>query len=130
MEDRNLQLYRQFRDEIDHYCFPLLKEMAGDNYIEIKYEDKVVGFLIVVCGYVDGLYVEPEYRGKGLAKQAVLNYLNNGGYINTLHIVNNNDVAKKFWNSILNLEVLDSSPVDTLYRVVKNNGKEVLILNY
>lgn len=119
MEDRNLQLYKQFREEIDTLCFPLMRIMAGkNNYREIIYEGKVVGFLMVIRGYVDGIYVEPEYRGKGLAKHAVLDYLNDGGYISTLHIVKTNTVAQKFWNSIFNLEEVDSSPVDTLYRVI------------
>lgn len=124
MEDRNLQLYKQFRNEIDTLSFPLMRNMAGkDNYREIKYDDRVVGFLIVIRGYVNGIYVEPEYRNKGLARQAVLDYLNEGGFIATLHIINTNTVAKKFWNSIFILEEIDTSPVDTLYRVLGMSKK-------
>ena len=119
MENRNLQLYKQFRNEIDTLSFPLMRNMAGkDNYREIKYDGRVVGFLIVIRGYVNGIYVEPEYRNKGLARQAVLDYLNEGGFIATLHIINTNTTAKKFWNSIFILEEIDTSPVDTLYRVL------------
>ena len=124
MEDRNLQLYKQFRNEIDTLSFPLMRNMAGkDNYREIKYDDRVVGFLIVIRGYVNGIYVEPEYRNKGLARQSVLDYLNEGGFIATLHIINTNTAAKKFWNSIFILEEIDTSPVDTLYRVLGMSKK-------
>ena len=113
--ETGLQLYKKFRESIDTLCFPLL--IRTSDFREILYDGKVVGFLMVMRGYVDGIYVEPEYRGKGLARKAVLDYLSTGGIIRTLHIVNSNTIAKRFWESLFTMRVLDSCDIDTLYQI-------------
>lgn len=78
-----------------------------------------VGFIIVIDGYVDGIYVIPEHRRKGIAKKAVMDYLKSGGVITRLHIIRTNTPALNFWKSIFVLEPENDCPVDVLYRVVK-----------
>ena len=109
-------MFVNFRRELDVLAFPLIKDIS--DYREIKYNDKVVGFLMVEHGYVDSLYVEPMFRRKGLARCTVMNYLMEGKIIDSLHIINTNKTAYKFWNNIFKLEQLEQNNVDTLYRVV------------
>lgn len=124
MESNNeLDMYLDFRKEIDVLAFPLIKK--NFDYIKIYHLGKQVGFLIVYDGYVESLYVKPEFRRLGLAKKAVLNYINQGKSITRLHILDSNKVAHKFWSSIFDLYSLDFSSVDTLYSVMlKQEGKE------
>ena len=116
--DNWLSMYLMFRKEIDTIQFHLLKSWSGNGVVEIKHGDNVVGFLMVIERYVNGIYVIPEFRRLGLAKKAVLNYIKQGGVIETLHIVNSNSTALAFWKSIFNLELIDECPCDTYYRVV------------
>lgn len=124
MESNNeLDMYLDFRKEIDVLAFPLIKK--NFDYIKIYHLGKQVGFLIVYDGYVESIYVKPEFRRLGLAKKAVLNYINQGKPITRLHILDSNRIAYKFWSSIFNLCSLDFSSVDTLYSVMlKQEGKE------
>ena len=128
------EMYLAFRKTMDDYCFPLIKEWAtkqkgfitlyDDN--DDKDKRKPVGFLIVIDGYVDGIYVKPDYRRKGIAKKAVMDYLKRGGVITRLHIIRTNTPAIKLWKSIFVLEPENDCPVDVLYRVVhrKNTNNE------
>lgn len=112
---------------MDCYCFPLIKEWATkqEGFITLydenddKSKRKPVGFLIVIDGYVDGIYVMPEHRRKGIAKKAVMDYLKSGGVITLLHIIRTNTPALNFWKSIFVLEPENDCPVDVLYRVVR-----------
>ena len=126
-EEALLEMYLAFRKTVDNYCFPLIKEWATKQkgFITL-YDDnddnderKPVGFLIVIDGYVDGIYVKPDYRRKGIAKKAVMDYLKRGGVITRLHIIRTNTPALNFWKSIFVLEPEYDCPVDVLYRVVK-----------
>lgn len=112
-------MYMAFRKTIDEYFFPLIKRWAKEQggYLVLKDEGEPVGFLIVVDGYVDGIYVKPEHRRKGIARKAVIDYINNGGVIERLHVVRSNKTALKFWKSIFVMTVVGSSPVDVLYGV-------------
>ena len=124
-----LEMYLAFRKTVDNYCFPLIKEWAtkqkgfitlyDNNDNDDKDKRKPVGFLIVIDGYVDGIYVMPEHRRKGIAKKAVMDYLKSGGVITRLHIIRTNTPAIKFWKSIFVLEPENDCPVDVLYNVVK-----------
>ena len=126
-EEALLEMYLAFRKTVDNYCFPLIKEWAtkqkgfitlyDDN--DDKDKRKPVGFLIVIDDYVDGIYVKPDYRRKGIAKKAVMDYLKSGGVITRLHIIRTNTPALNFWKSIFVLEHENDCPVDVLYRVVK-----------
>ena len=121
------EMYFAFRNTMDCYCFPLIKEWATkqEGFITLydenddKSKRKPVGFLIVIDGYVDGSYVMPEHRRKGIAKKAVMDYLKNGGVITRLHIIRTNTPALNFWKSIFVLEPENDCPVDVFYNVVK-----------
>ena len=121
------EMYLAFRKTMDCYCFPLIKEWATkqEGFITLydenddKSKRKPVGFLIVIDGYVHGIYVMPEHRRKGIAKKAVMDYLKSGGVITRLHIIRTNTPALKFWESIFVLEPENDCPVDVLYNVVK-----------
>ena len=115
-------MFVNFRRELDVLAFPLIKEIS--DYREIKYNDKVVGFLMVEHGYVDSIYVEPMYRKQGLAKKAVMDYLAEGKVIDRLHIINTNKVAYEFWNSIFELRKDFGNNVDHLYFVVAVRNKD------
>ena len=104
---------------MDDLCFPLLKAWAESGkvgcYEVIKYEEKAAGFLMVVDGYLEGIYVKPEFRRKGLARKAVLDHID---IIQGLHIINTNETAKDFWFSILELKQKNQNPCDA-YFIVK-----------
>lgn len=114
-------MYLEFRKEIDTLSFPLLKKWSGSGYVEIKKDDLIVGFLMVIENYVEGIYVKPEYRRLGLAGKAVLDYIKGGGVIERLHIVKSNKTALLFWESIFYLRKIDECPCDTLYSVTGVN---------
>ena len=117
MIPNELQMYLDFRKVCDTLSFPMLREWG--EYRQIKCDGEVVGFLMVIEGYVEGIYVKPEYRRKGLARKAVLEFMDDGGYIDTLHIIKTNETAQKFWESIFHLVTISDCPVDTLYRVIR-----------
>lgn len=126
-EEALREMYLAFRKTMDDYCFPLIKEWAQkqEGFIMLyddnddKSKHNPVGFLIVINGYVDGIYVMPEHRRKGIAKKAVMDYLKSGGVITRLHIIRTNTPALNFWKSIFVLETENECPVDVLYNVVK-----------
>lgn len=136
-EEALLEMYLAFRKTVDNYCFPLIKEWAtkqkgfitlyDDN--DDKDKRKPVGFLIVIDGYMDGIYVKPDYRRKGIAKKAVMDYLKRGGVITRLHIIRTNTLALNFWKSIFILEPENDCPVDVLYRVIRRKEHEQGISN-
>lgn len=107
-------LYLSFRGELDTMAFPLIEA----DMIEIYDKGELVGFLMVENGYIDGIYVEPSHRRKGLARQAVMCYVDDYGLPDRLHIINVNETAKKFWYSIFDMRILDVNGVDTLYEIV------------
>ncbi len=121
MQSEELKMFHDFRNRMDDLCFPALKEMseASDGMKIIHCDGKVAGFLMIIDGYVEGIYVKPDFRRKGLARQAVLDAADS---IRTLHIINTNEEAKAFWFSVLDLEPMECNRVDTLYSVegVKN----------
>lgn len=136
-EEALREMYLAFRKTMDDYCFPLIKEWAQkqEGFIML-YDDNDdnakrnhVGFLIVIDGYVDGIYVMPEHRRKGIAKKAVMDYLKSGGVITRLHIIRTNTLALNFWKSIFILEPENDCPVDVLYRVIRRKEHEQGISN-
>ena len=124
-------LFHEFRHDIDELALPTLMAMAADKgATRLLIEDnRAVGFLMVIDGYVEGIYVQPEYRRKGIARRAVLDYLRDFPFsppeevIRTLHIVNANKAARKFWFSIFDMHKIDSNPVDKLYEVDGLKGR-------
>lgn len=121
-----IEMYSKFRQELDKMCIPLILANVWIN--RIYYEGKWVGMLCTTETYIDCIYIEPKYRNKGLAKKAVLEWYDkqkNNPFALRLHIINDNTVALKFWNSIFELKVVDRNQVDTLYEIkgVKKNDR-------
>ena len=123
--DEELEMFKSFRNELDTMSFPALKQMArneedskqGTYTVIMDGEFNPVGFLLVIDGYVEGIYVKPEHRRKGYARNAVIGYILNRGLLNTFHVINKNRTAKKFWFSLFKCHVVESTEVDTLYQV-------------
>ena len=117
-------LYLKFREELDKICVPVILENL-DYIVDIKCDGKLVGIVGGNAGYIDVVYILPEYRRKGLAKKAVLEWYKRykSQYENTkLHIINNNVLALKFWKSLFRLRAITSNAVDTLYEILKAKG--------
>jgi len=114
------KLYNAFRVEIEEICTPeILKQVTTVKLIE---DDKAVGIFCYIKQrgfiYIDALYVVPEYRRKGIGKNAVLNWYED--FKNEeirLHIVHKNETAYKFWTSIFEIEPIESNFLDTLYLI-------------
>lgn len=122
MDDCLAQMWHDFRYTIDELVFPKTKKWAERDGVfkVIEADGKAVGFLAVIGGYIEGIYVHPDYRRRGLARKAVLDYIDAGGEIGSLHIVKGNKPAEKFWRSIFILEkdeLAPTNPVDTFYIV-------------
>ena len=115
-----VELYLKFREELDKICVPvILDNLSCVEYI--VYHGKTVGMVGGNLGYIDIVYVLPEYRRKGLAKQAVLKWYNKYKvpYENTrFYIINNNIPALKFWESIFDLWEIVHNEVDSLYEIL------------
>lgn len=121
-----VELYLKFRQELDKICVPVILDTL--NCVEyIVCDGKTVGMVGGISGYIDVVYVLPEYRRKGLAKRAVLSWYNRykAPYENTrLHIINNNIPALKFWKSIFDLREVGHNEIDTLYEILSVKGGE------
>ena len=119
-------LYLKFREELDKMCVPVILENL-DCIVNIRCDGKLVGIVGGNAGYIDVVYILPEYRRQGLAKKAVLEWYNRykSPYETTkLHIINNNVLALKFWKSIFKLRAIESNEIDTLYEILKVMGGE------
>ena len=123
--ERHIKYYKKFREELDNIVIPqILRTLAVRD---IYYKNKPVGFLCVTeQGYIDALYIEKEYRRKGLARKAVLDYYNEVSADKdvTLVIINNNFSALEFWTSIFYLECLKVTDLEKLFRIVSVKGVE------
>lgn len=125
--------YKKFRRELDEMCVPLVL----DTYTELKPifgGRKKVGMIgaeildryhnpIV---FIDCVYVEPEYRRNGYAKNAVLHFVEKylkDGYRVELDIINSNRIAKAFWHNLFDMIELDCNYVNTRYEITKVKGK-------
>ena len=116
----NIELYLKFRQEIDKIVVPELLKVVTP--IKIIKDDKDVGILCYIRQdewvYIDAVYVIPEYRHQGVAKNSILNWYEDFKDEEIrLHIINENKPALKFWNSIFELEVIESDVLEALYRI-------------
>lgn len=113
------EMYHKFRKEIDTMSFHRLASWATETgtYRQIEYGTSTIGFIMIIDGYVEGIYVEPQWRRGHRAKRAVLDCIKDGIKIDKLHIVKGNQAAQAFWNSIFDLEIIDENIVDRLYEV-------------
>ena len=115
--DTDLEMYLEFRKHLDMLCFPEI--VRHSDYQHIMCGEALAGFLLVEQRYVTALYVKPEYRRKGLGRKAVVTFLAKGGQMEPLHILNNNKPAKKFWNSLFDLNIEAENDIETLYRIYR-----------
>lgn len=119
----DLEMYIAFRNELDSMEFPRMVGETQIAYITIECDGFDVGFLLVNKGYVIGIYIKPEYRRRGLARNAVLEFIKNGGIINRLEILDCNTIAHNFWGSLFNLKAERYSATSTIFRAsLKQNG--------
>lgn len=57
--------------------------------------------------YIEECFIAPEYRRKGLMKQAIKELFNKNKGIYCLYILKNNTTALSFWNKIGKLKAVD-----------------------
>ena len=124
-EEDGVGLYRSFREELDRICAPAIIDKL--KYVEyIKCEGKTVGMIGGNPGYIDVLYVKPEYRRRGLAREAAISWYRKYKQpyeAVRLHIITRNFAAKKFWSSVFVLTELGSDEVDGLYEILSERTK-------
>ena len=120
------EMYHAFRHVVDSYAFPIMKRWgeSSGTYRHIMYHGRPVGFLLVIDNYIDAIYVRPDYRRKGLAKKAVLDYIREGNHVYRLHIVKTNEPAMKFWNSVFFLREIERNECDVLFFIEGIKAKE------
>lgn len=115
------KLYFMFRKEIDQYSTPLIVKEGLQCVEFVTVDGNIVGMCGGWYGYIDVVYILPEYRRQGLAKKVVLDWYGRygrGDYPTRLHIINNNVPAINFWNSLFELKEIECNAVDTLYEIV------------
>lgn len=116
------RMYLMFRRELDEMWIP--EDIQRMDVRRIKFDGKTVGMMCVrIVGYgayIDCIYVLPNFRRRGLARKAVLEWYADNDWRDEirLHIINNNDKAMWFWKSIFQLEMIERNDIDTLYRIV------------
>lgn len=123
VNEEQINMYLEFRKELDKMCVPTLLENSL-NVTDIEYKGKKVGILCTAGDYIDCVYIFPEYRRKGLAKKAVLDWFYQKNRSNVqLHIINGNIVAKRFWENIFELDIVEYDEICTFYEIlgVKND---------
>ena len=114
------EMYVKFRTEIDSMYAPeVLKQCQVIRIADGKTE---IGMMCVNDGYIDCLYILPEHRKQGHGRKAVLAYIKKHGMLRDLHILNTNPIAKAFWESIFELEVIEANSIDTYYKITALKG--------
>lgn len=121
----DLEAYLAFRKEIDTMFYSEFKKWTNILTKKDK-EGQTYALLIVEDGYIDCLWVSPEYRGKGIGYELVMEYIEEYEMPKTLRILNNNPNAQRFWNEIFDIREISSNPYDTLYLIIgiKNRKEE------
>lgn len=114
--------YKKFRYELEDYAVPLIVDNL--SFIELHYEKNIVGFACIYNDYLDAFYILPEYRRKGLGSQLVKDIYKIHKF-KTLHIINNNVPALKFWNKNFKLKKLEINFCDTLYEIIEKEKQDV-----
>lgn len=118
-----LDAYLQFRKEIDTMFYPKFA-MLNDVLTRKDEQGNVIAMLIVENKrYIDCLWVDEKYRRKGIGTELVREYELTYNMPKTLRILNNNNTAYRFWNSVFDLRSIDANPYDTLYYIDGFKGK-------
>jgi len=89
---------------------------------QITLNGEVVGVIGGYSNYINCLFVKPEHRRKGLAREAVLKFVE--GNLDKgikIHILNNNAEGIAFFNSVFELNIVYKSEIDTLYEILGIN---------
>lgn len=110
------ELYIKFRTEIETMYAPYVLAEC-DEVISITDNDTIVGLLCVKDKYIQGLYILPEHRKRGYGKKAIIDYIKQYGMLKDLTILNTNHVAKAFWDSLFELEAIETNKIDTYYKI-------------
>lgn len=114
------EMYVKFRTEIESMYAPHILKQC--KVIRIAARGAVIGMLCVNDGYIDCLYILPEYRKQGHGRKAVLEYIKKYGMLRDLHILHANSIAKAFWESIFELEPIEQNDIDTYYKIKALKG--------
>lgn len=109
-------MYMEFRNEIEQMYAPFILKECDE--VPIMYDKKQVGLLLVKDKYIEGLYIQPKYRRKGLGRKAILDYIRKYGMLKDLTILNTNTTALNFWNSLFNIEIIEQNSIDTYYKIL------------
>lgn len=118
-----IDMYVRFRQELDRMCVPVILDKLNFQKFDIEYDGEIAGIFVASPDYIDCLYVLPEYRKRGIGAKVVTDWVRRyGNYGIRLHIINNNEVALKFWNSLFDLKEIEYNEVDTLYEIVRIKG--------
>lgn len=126
-EKRELQaMYMAFKFNLCCKCAPLVVKMADEKQCVtlFKSDGKNVGFIIVINGYVEGIYVKDEYRRHGIARSGIVQHVKKYGMPEMVHIINSDEDGKGFWNKFFKLQPIKRNPVETLYKI--NGWKNTL----
>lgn len=119
-KQHQVDMYIQFRQELDRMCVPVILDELNFQKFDIECDGEVAGIFVASPDYIDCLYVKPQYRRRGLGAKIVTDWVRKyGNYGIRLHIINNNEPAKAFWNSLFVLREIGSNEVDTLYEIVR-----------
>ena len=122
MNMTDFQFYKQFRSELDEMCIPTILKQC-QHIIKITDDKTEIGILCVNNGYIDCLYVLPEFRQQGYGRKAVISFIEKYGIPKSLHIIDTNTVAKSFWESIFDISAVVGNGIDTFYKI--NGLKEI-----
>lgn len=115
------KLYAKFRQELDKYAIPLIIDNL--NFIELHYEENIVGFACLEHDYLDAFYILPEYRRKGIGSQLAKDLYAKYKFKH-LHIINNNVPALEFWKKNFYLKKLHNNFCDAYYEIVEVKDNE------
>jgi len=117
-----LDAYLEFRKEIDTMFYPKYSKRC-DVSTKKDEHGNVIALLIVENGYIDGLWVAPNHRGKGIGYELIIQHCLDYEMPITLRILHNNKRALEFWNKVFKLRVLETNPYDSLYAICEFNGR-------
>lgn len=86
---------------------------------QITLDGEVVGIIGGYSDYISCLFVKPEHRRKGLAREAVIKFVD--GNLDKgvkFHILNSNEEGIAFYNSVFDLKAIYKNEIESLYEIV------------